>query len=120
MAAAATPEKLGCRREPCRVYWLVGSVDNRPEAVVGCERLERLLARMEIHEVANRNELLGDTGGLVAMFDENEAIGFRVRERTQQDGVHHGEHGHVGANPQCQSEHSGRREDGIGRSWRSA
>ena len=103
----------GAHRERGGAERITLSEDRRLADAVGAERVERILQPREIHVIAEGVERLGDAGALVAVVEGDETVGLGVGQRTEQHRLHHGEHGHVGADAEREREDGGEGEPGL-------
>ncbi len=87
--------------------------DGAVEVAESVQTLEHVLARGEIDEVSDRDELLRHARALIAMIENHDVVSVRIRQRAQHHRFEHGKHGNVGAHPERQREHGGRHEPGL-------
>ena len=78
-----------------------------------CRQVQRLLARLEVDVVAERDELLGDAGPAIPVLQDHQLTGIRYRKRPKQDRLGDREEGGVGANAEAQGQYRRCREPGF-------
>ena len=66
-----------------------------------CRQVQRLLARLQVDVVAERDELLGDAGPAIPVLQDHQLPGIRYRKRPKQDRLGDREEGGVGADAEA-------------------
>ena len=77
--------------------WIPEVEDRAVEAAEPVQTLEHVLARGEIDEITERDELLRHARSLIAMIQNHDVVSVRIRQRAQHHRLEHREDGHVGA-----------------------
>ena len=93
--------------EPGDAHRLVPFEQRALHPAIRRQRLHRLLALLEIDEIADADEFLGDAGGHIAMLQDDELVGATDRQRAQQHRFDDREQRGVGANSERQRQHRG-------------
>ena len=106
-------EQSGARLERRREERIAVGGHRRREVPERRHRLDALLPRRQIDVVADGDELLRDARAIVAMTEDDEIVGVRIRQRPQQDGLDDGEDRGVGADAQRQRQNGGDREERL-------
>ena len=106
-------QQAGGRVQRPDVERFVCGKDGLPRFAVGGQRLEGLLTRAQIDEVAHGDVGLRDAGPAVAVLQEHQPIGVRIRQRTEQRRVHDREDGDVGPDTERQGQDGRHREAGF-------
>ena len=106
-------EQSGARLERRREERIAVGGHRRREVPERRHRLDALLPRRQIDVVADGDELLRDARAIVAMTEDDEIVGVRIRQRPQQHGLDDGEHRGVGADAERQRQDGGDREQRL-------